>query len=206
MFPFGGRRQGTGQSPEGHRVTLVRSVLRKPLPLCGGFPAGGAGLAGGDRSGQQRRCPLRDRISAIYNQVVSCAHLLYIHTFIPAVTPATWSPAPMSRIIRARKGAGEQRAGHAMPFGQCAGPGPRTSRPRPYNRLQAIALRQGKNTLCFRGSHSYGPRRWALRPPVSFAAGGVAWAAGPKRTFADRSAARPQACPSPFWADELFNG
>jgi hypothetical protein len=40
----------------------------------------------------------------------------------PAVTPASLSPAPMARIIRGRKRAGERRAGHAGPLGQCARP------------------------------------------------------------------------------------
>jgi len=36
-----------GQSPEGHRMTLVKGVLREPLALCGGLSAGGEAWAGG---------------------------------------------------------------------------------------------------------------------------------------------------------------
>jgi hypothetical protein len=74
----------SGQSPEGHRVTLVRRGLRKPLPLAVAFRQGGAAWAGGIGAGQGKRRLLWDMIRVFWNQGVGGAHLLCVHRVIPA--------------------------------------------------------------------------------------------------------------------------
>jgi hypothetical protein len=63
----------SGQSPEGHRVPLVRRGLGGAVALCGGFPAGAVAWAGGIGAGRRKRRPLWYMIRGVSNQGVGGA-------------------------------------------------------------------------------------------------------------------------------------
>ncbi len=120
----GPARPGAGQGPEDHRVTPVRSGLRQPLPLAAAFRR--AGRPGPGKSGRKKAQPAvgHDPGSFGLKGLAARVYLAFTESSppAPAIAPATWSPAALSRRIRGRTGAGEQRAGHAGRVGPCTSP------------------------------------------------------------------------------------
>jgi hypothetical protein len=122
----GGKRcAGTsGQSPEDHRETFVRSVPGGPVPLGAAFrQAGRFGQGGSGRGKGGAHCGTDSGVFGIKG-LAACIYFAFTDSSPPAtaVAPTPASPAPMARFLRGRKGAGERRTGDTGTVGQGNGP------------------------------------------------------------------------------------
>jgi hypothetical protein len=86
------------QSPEGHRVAVVKGVLRQPLPPCGGFPAGGKALGRRDRGWAKETPPaVRHDPGLLKSRGWRCAFTLRSHIHSRPPPPSCPPPGPPPR-------------------------------------------------------------------------------------------------------------
>jgi len=126
-----GARPGAGQSPEGHRVSLVRSVLSQPLPPLRRLSGRQGGLGRGDRGwAQEAPNAVGHDPGLLKSRGWRRAFTLrsHFHPAHPRRRTRHATPAAMARTIRGRKGAGARRADKV---GHGARRGPAQSRPGP---------------------------------------------------------------------------
>ena len=125
----------------------MRSVPGGLAPW-GGFPAGGKVWTGGNRGRGKGGAHCGTGFGVF--EIKGLAAWIYFAFILsalstPAVAAASPSLAAMALRIRGRTGADERRAGDMRDrLGTARAHDPRKSRPGPRNRLQAIALGEGR--------------------------------------------------------------
>ncbi len=145
-------RQATGQSPDGHRMTLVRRVLREPLPPAAAIRRVGRPGPGGTGAGKRRR-PLWDRMRGVWTQGVGGADLRCVHTFIPAHPRRRGSSGSTKRL-------GCDGRDMRKPLGREVFLASQKFRPPTHSKLQAIALLPD-GTYCLKAARCVNDERRA---------------------------------------------
>ncbi len=144
--------QATGQSPDGHRVTLARRVLREPLPLRR-LSGGRGGPGRGDRGGEKAAPTVGQDAGRLESRGWRRAFTLRLQIHPRPPQPSHPPARPLPRW-RGSSGAGQgpgSGAGHMRErLGTARAHDPRKSRQGPRNGLLSCA-RQGRqrSNPCF---------------------------------------------------------